>query len=324
MKQTNRRQFLYQLSIAGAGISALSFQKGTIKEKKIGIIGLDTGHSEMFTKDINEGILKHRGYRVVAAYPHGSKDIPSALKMKPDIIKAVQNMGVEIVDSIDKLLKIVDFVLLESNDGRVHLDQAKKVIAAKKTLFIDKPLAENLKGAEEIFKLAEKHHVPVFSSSALRFDSNVRKVRGGSIGNVLGADIYTYAELEPNHLDLAWYMIHGVEMLYAVMGTGCKEVYRIHQQGYDKVVGLWHDGRIGSVRGMRWGKTNIAGTAFGEDGIAELGPFSGYQPLVAEILTFFDTGKPPVEAKETLEMFRFMEAADKSKLSGRAASLENT
>jgi predicted dehydrogenase len=318
-KETNRRDFIMQMSVLGAGLGGLSFSDGifaeAVQQKRIGIIGLDTSHSEMFTRDINEGALKDRGYRVVAAYPHGSRDIPSALQMKPAITAAVKKMGVEIVDSIEELLKRVDYVLLESNDGRVHLEQAMPVIKAKKPLFIDKPMGENLKSVEKIFDLAARNGVPLFSSSSLRYDANVRKVKEGSVGRVLGADVYTPAEIEPHHIDQAWYMIHGVEMLFSVMGVGCKEVYRVFHADFEQVVGVWSDGRIGSVRGIRKGASNIAGTAFGEKGIAELGPFAGYGPLVAEILHFFDTGIPPVPPAETIEIFKFMEAADRSKKS---------
>lgn len=324
--ETNRRKFIQQLGIASAGTIAFSMTSAPVfahqKVKKIGIIGLDTSHSEMFTKDINEGSLKDRGYRVVAAYPHGSKDIPSALDMKPRIIDAVKKMGVEIVDSIEQLLRQVDYILLESNDGRVHLEQAKKVIKARKPLFIDKPMAENLQNVQAIFALAQHHDVPVFSSSSLRYDKLVQEVKGGKIGKVLGADVYTPAEIEPNHIDQAWYMIHGVEMLFSVMGTGCQEVFRVFHPDFEQAVGIWKDGRIGSVRGIRKGAANIAGIAFGETGISPLGPFSGYGPLVAEILNFFDTGEVPVSAMETIEIFKFMEAAQRSSTTGEKVFLD--
>lgn len=324
--ETNRRKFIQQLGIASAGTIAFSMTSAPVfahqKVKKIGIIGLDTSHSEMFTKDINEGSLKDRGYRVVAAYPHGSKDIPSALDMKPRIIDAVKKMGVEIVDSIDELLRQVDYILLESNDGRVHLEQAEKVIKAGKPLFIDKPMAENLLNVQAIFVLADKYNVPVFSSSSLRYDKLVQEVKEGKIGKVLGADVYTPAEIEPNHVDQAWYMIHGVEMLFSVMGTGCQEVFRAFHPDFEQVVGIWEDGRIGSVRGIRKGAANIAGIAFGETGISPLGPFAGYGPLVAEILNFFDTGKVPVPAIETIEIFKFMEAAQRSSKTGEKIRLD--
>ena len=44
--------------------------------------------------------------------------------------------------------------------------------------------------------------------------------------------------------------------------------------------------------------------------------YDGYEPLVVEIGKFFETGKPPVTAEETIEMFAFMEAADESKRQG--------
>lgn len=325
MKKTNRRGFIQQLGMVSVGTAALTFSSSSLwaqqPMKKIGIIGLDTSHSEMFAKDINQGALKDRGYRVVAAYPHGSKDIPSALAMKQKITDAVQELGVQIVNSIEELLKQVDYVLLESNDGRVHLEQATKVILAGKPLFIDKPMAENLDKVKAIFDLAKRKNVPVFSSSSLRYDKLVREVKEGKIGKVMGADVYTPAEIEPNHIDQAWYMIHGIEMLFTVMGTGCKEVFRVFHPDQELVVGTWADGRIGTVRGIRKGAANIAGIAFGETGISQLGPFAGYGPLVAEILTFFDTGKVPVPATETIEIFQFMEAAQQSKKTGTKVQL---
>src|SRR5690606_21630395 len=163
--ENNRRFFLKQVGFLGSSLllaAPLSASAALVRERRIGVIGLDTSHSEMFTRDINQGALSKRGYRVVAAYPHGSKDIPSALAMKANIIAAVRKMGVRVVDTIDQLLEEVDFVLLESNDGRVHLEQAKKVIAAKKPFFIDKPMAQNLGDVEQIFSLANDAAVPVF------------------------------------------------------------------------------------------------------------------------------------------------------------------
>ena len=281
--------------------------------KRIGIIGLDTSHSQVFTEAINNGGPEMAGYKVVAAYPHGSKDIPSALEMKPKIIEAVKAAGVEIVDSIEELLTKVDVVLLESNDGRTHYEQALPVLRAGKRMFIDKPVAATLNDAKRIYAAANRFNTPIFTSSALRFDKNVQKVVQGSIGNVMGADVYTPGTLERGHLDLAWYAIHGVEMLFTVMGEGCTSVSRIYQKSTDVITGVWKDGRIGTVRAIREGASNIAGTAFGEKGIAPLGPFSSYDPLINQIISFFETGEPPVSQAETIEIFSFIKAADVSK-----------
>lgn len=281
---------------------------------RVGIIGLDTSHAPAFMKLFNntEAADHVPGCRVVAAYPQGSRDIASSVSRVPEYTKVMQEAGVEIVDSIDELLTKVDAVLLESNDGRVHLEQAAPVLAAGKRVFIDKPLAGSLADAIAIFKLAEHHGTPVFTASGLRFGEATQAVRHGSLGKVLGASTYSPCSLEATHMDLAWYGIHGCEALFTLMGTGCQQVTRAHSDDFELVIGVWEGGRIGSFRGIRAGKAGYGGTAFGEKGIAEAGGFDGYRPLVVAIADFFATGEPPVEPAETIELFAFMEAADES------------
>ena len=192
----NRRSFLEKSSLMGLG---LPLATGAFSEKKsIGLIGLDTSHSVAFTKIINE----QSQFKITHAYPHGSKDIQSSVSRIPKYTKEVKAIGVQVVKSIAELLDQVEFVLLETNDGRLHLEQARMVIEAGKALFIDKPIAASLKGAVEIFSLAAVHQVPVFSSSALRFSPSTQAVVGGKIGKVLGVDTYSPAILEKTHPDL--------------------------------------------------------------------------------------------------------------------------
>lgn len=323
----DRRRFIKSSIMGGAAISLplinpnrLEVINSNNKINKIGIIGLDTSHSEVFTRLINEDKINKK-FRVIAAYPHGSEDIPSALQMKPNITKAVQELGVKIVDSIDELIENVDFVLLESNDGRVHYEQALPVLQAGKIMFIDKPLAHNLEDAKKIYEMSEKYNTPIFSSSALRYEKSVQEVLSGKFGKILGVDVYTPAGIEESHIDMAWYGIHGVEMLFTLLGKGCQKVIRTHTKDTDVVTGVWNDERIGNLRGIRAGAADIAGIAFCESKIVPIGPFSGYLPLVKEILQFFDSGIPPVEKDDTIEIFKFMHAADQSKLSGKYCSL---
>jgi predicted dehydrogenase len=281
---------------------------------RVGIIGLDTSHAPAFMKLFNntESADHVPGCRVVAAYPQGSRDIESSTSRVPEYTKIMQDAGVEIVDSIDDLIAKVDAVLLESNDGRVHLEQAAPVFAAGKRVFIDKPLAASLADAVAIYQLAEEHGTPVFSASSLRFGEATQEVRRGLVGNVLGASTYSPCSLEATHMDLAWYGIHGCEALYTIMGTGCQQVSRASSGGCELVTGVWDGGRIGTFRGIRAGKAGYGGTAFGEKGIVEAGNFDGYRPLVVAIAEFFAGGAPPVESAETIELFAFMEAADES------------
>jgi predicted dehydrogenase len=225
-------------------------------------------------------------------------------------------MGVEIVSSIADLLKKVDVVLLETNDGRLHLEQALQVFKAGKPMFIDKPIAASLADASAIFAASKQYKIPVFSSSSLRYMTGISDIEQGKIGKVLGAETFSPAKLEKTHPDLFWYGIHGVEMLFAIMGTGCKTVSRIHTNDTDVVVGIWNDGRVGSFRGTRSGKNDYGARVFGEKGNLTLGEFAGYNPLLEQIIKFFQTGVSPVKPEETLEIAAFIEAADESKVKG--------
>ena len=289
-------------------------------EIKVGIIGLDTSHAVAFTKELNaESPMADIAHcRVVAAYPKGSPDIKSSTERVPQYIEDVKKQGVEIVDSIDELLKRVDCVLLETNDGRPHLEQALPVFKAGKPCFIDKPVAGSLSDAIAIYAAAKKHNCPVFCSSSLRYSKAAQDLRSGSKGKIMGCDTYSPCALEATHPDLYWYGVHGCEALYTVMGPGCESVTRLSTPNFDSAVGLWSGGRIGSFRGIRTGGAGYGGTAFTEKGVFPIGGYEGYRPLVVEIVKFFRSKQVPVAAEETIELYAFMEAADESKRRGGA------
>ena len=288
---------------------------------RIGIIGTDTSHVPAFAKLLNgdANAADHiAGARVVAAYKGGSQDIEESIGRVDRFAEEIQTRyGVEIVPDIPSLLSKVDVVLLTSLDGRVHLTQARAAIAAHKPLFIDKPLAATLEDAREIARLAKAAGVPWFSSSSLRF---------GAIGTAMklpgltGATTWGPGPFEAHHpLELAWYAIHPVELLYTIMGTGCESVTRIAGKDADAIVGRWKDGRIGTVNAVR-PYSDYGAVAFRGRESVESHPKAAaatdYRPLVVEIVKFFQTGQPPVSNEETLEIFAFLDAAQRSKEQG--------
>lgn len=305
------KRFLAILSLTGLLAACVH-----AAEIRLGLIGLDTSHVTAFTETLNNPKAKNHvpGARVVAAFKGGSPDIPSSINRVEEYTTALRDKhGVKICDTIEEVCAQVDAVLIEAVDGRPHLEQARVVIAAKKPLYIDKPVAGSLRDALEIYRLAATAGVPVFSSSSLRFARNTQAVRQGSIGRVLSAETTSPSPTEPHHPDLFWYGIHGCESLFTVMGTGCETVQRrTTVDGKIEVVGTWKGGRTGIFRE----DSKYAGTARGEKGEAPVGSFDGYAPLVAEIVKFFQTRQAPVSPEETIELFAFMEAADESKRQG--------
>ena len=95
-------------------------------ELRVGIIGCDTSHSTAFTELLNnkEGKDYVPGCKVVAAFKGGSKDIPSSASRVDGYAKTLEEKyGVKFYDTIEELCRNVDAVLLESVDGRPHLEQ---------------------------------------------------------------------------------------------------------------------------------------------------------------------------------------------------------
>jgi hypothetical protein len=287
---------------------------------RLGIIGTDTSHVTAFAALLNDPASPDHipGARVVAAFKGGSPDIPESRDRVEGFARDLQaKYGVEMVDTIAELCRRVDAVLLESGDGRIHLAQVREVIAARKPVFIDKPLASTLDDAREIARLAKQAGVPWFTTSSLRYS-----VAGLKKPDLTGVEVWGPGPLEAHHqLDLSWYAIHEVEMLYTLMGTGCEEVTRIQAADTDVVACRWKDGRIGTVRVLRPYGTYGA-VVFRKNGRNQTGEASAiqssYVPLVRDIVTFFQTGMPPVPNDETLEMFAFMDAAQRSKDAGGA------
>src|SRR4051812_17351615 len=236
-----------------------------------GIIGCDTSHVIAFTKLINDpkGTGPFADVKVTVAYPGGSDDIKESYSRVPGYVKQLGNMGIKILDSPEEVAKQADVIMLESLDGRPHLKQFRAV-AKGKPVFVDKPAAGSLADLLTIYRIADETHTPVYSSSSLRFVKSERDIqqaianKDSSLGEVLGCDTSSPLSMEPHHPDLFWYGIHGVEPLFAIMGTGCVSVSRTDSPLSTVVVGKWKDGRIGTFRGIKKGyyySYNVFGTA---------------------------------------------------------------
>jgi predicted dehydrogenase len=309
--------FLFVLAAASAALAAEPPQWAA-KDLRAGIIGTDTSHVPAFTDQFR----KHPEWRikVVAAFKAGSPDLPTSANRLEGFAATIHDKyGVELVGSIAELLAKVDVVLLESVDGRPHLAQATPVLKAGKRLFIDKPLAASLDDARRIVELSKETGTPFFSSSSARFHPDIPRLRKnpgvGKVVKVQGSSSLSKLQFHP---DLFFYGIHGVEPLYAVMGSGCVSVSRKIEGGADITTGKWKDGRVGVYYGVLTKEKVPMIRIWGTEGtIDSVGP-EDYTGLVRAIAEFFQTGQSPVDRAETIELFEFMTAAQLSKERGGA------
>lgn len=299
---------------------------------KVGVLGLDNyqavEYAQMFNNPAATGDFA--GLRVVAAYPVGSPDIPESVDGLPKWIEQIQRSQVEMVDSVDELLKRVDAVMIMSLDGRKHLEQATPVLKAGKPLFIGRPVAATLPEAVAIFKLAAETKTPCWSSSQHRYSPGFIGMKNHpEVGKVLGCDVYGGCPSVPHHSEFFWHAVHGMDTLYGIMGPGCVTVSCTSTPVAESMTGVWADGRVGTFRGIKQGAVKYSATVFGDKGVSVSGiyghgvpvngvvptndEYMGYKGIGIEMAKFFKTGKVPVTPEETLELCAFMEAAHLSK-----------
>ncbi|MEO6006025.1 MAG: Gfo/Idh/MocA family oxidoreductase [Opitutus sp.] len=315
-----RLPFRFLLVLTVAITTSLRVHAAT--ELRVGIIGLDTSHVVAFTKLLNDPSSPDHiaGARIVAAFRSGSEDMPekSFNRVAPYAAELSTKYGVTLCATVEELVAQVDAIMIENVDGRKHLEIARAVFPSGKPVFIDKPYAGTLAQGIEIMRLARAHQVPCFSASSLRFVAPVQQLTLAQKKDLRTVMTFSPAEFEPHHPDLFWYGIHGIEMLYQIVGPGCQSVSRTHAPNGDVVTGLWADGRLGIFFGYREAKADYGYKIIGEKGATNADFKADYIQLVREIVTFFQTKRAPVSLEESVEVLAFMEAADESKRRGGA------
>lgn len=293
---------------------------------KIGMIGLDTSHCTAFTRLLNDPRANFHvpGGKVVVAYPGGSSDFALSRSRVEGITQELkESFGIQMAAGCEEVAAAVDGILLTSVDGRIHREQFEKVAPYGRPVFIDKPLAVSSQDADHILETAQEHGVPLLSTSALRYAEPLVEVL--EEGEIFGVDCYGPMNLEETQPGLFWYGIHGVEMMYAVLGRGCERVTAYSNSQQDVIVGEWSDGRIGTYRGNRQGNREFGAVVHRAEGSSHADvshaakPF--YASLLEQVMKLFQTRIAPVDAEETREIIRFMEAANESRETGRTVSL---
>ena len=283
---------------------------------RLGIVDCDTSHVVAFTQRLNHLEIAEEqwveGAQVVAAVP-----LPSAVSPERvgPFTEQLRGYGVEILAAPTDLLGKVDGVLIESVDGSVHRQRALPFIEAGLPVWIDKPFTCSTAEARELVAAARQRQVPLLSASSLRYDLSVQEVlqQRETVGSVLGVDVYTPASTHPRNPGLFHYAVHGVEMMYALMGPGCREVRCVTKEGVDVAVGEWGDGRLATVRGTRQGSYGLGFTAFTEKKVI---PATStryyYRELLKQIVEMMRSGQSPLSGEEMVEVVAFQEAANAS------------
>lgn len=270
--------------------------------KKIGLIDfyLDEYHAhEAFTSLRDLGGEK-TGFAIVAAY--AERDSLGGLTTD----SFCEKHGIKRAYSIAELCDEVDCVMILSPDDNDKKEgYAIEAIKYGKPIFMDKTFTTDYGAAVRIFDAADKAGVSLFSSSSLRYASELQPYKSNSISVlVIGSGV-----------KLEIYAVHYLEIVCTCMGVGIESV-RHEQRGIQEWAHIkYRDGRQATI-------------------VISMGEYMDFQVLIADdkgytrnivvqspifrlqmenILNFFRTGKPSFDRAETLEIMRVMDAIKKSK-----------
>jgi predicted dehydrogenase len=295
------------------------------KELTIGLIGLDMSHAVEFTRRLNDAAdVDHvPGARVTFGWTGGSDDFELSRTRVGKFTAAVREMGVEILDSPEAVAERVDLLLMTAADGRAHRPLFERCLKFGRPTFIEKPIATSSDDASEIFRLAARANVPVMSCSTARFGEPLWRAIGADLGQILGCDVFGPMPEEPTQPGLFWYGVHSIEVLNVVMRRGCSEVRAVRTDDCDLVTATWDDGRVATFRGTRTGEWKFGMTLHRERGVqfVDLLHNSWFKPTLELILANLPHGKSPVDAADTLEIMRIIEAANQSRACGAAVTV---
>lgn len=208
------------------------------------------------------------------------------------------NFGAERCDTLDELCEKSDvIVILAPTNPEKHLEYARTVLPYGKRTYIDKTFAPSTSEAEEIFAVAKKYGTQFFSTSALRYGSELDECEGcrqiAVTGSGASADEY---------------IIHQVEMVVKKLGVGAEAVCADRVGDITNFRVRYPDGRIAT---MTYAKRSMPFTVYMiGDGKPVWRQIKSeyFKALMADILRFFEDGSVSFDTEETLEAMRIREA----------------
>ncbi len=214
-----------------------------------------------------------------------------------------EEFGVARCATIEELCEKSDLIIiLCPSDPDKHLEYAKVVLSYGKPTYIDKTFAPDYATAKKIFEIAEKYDTPCFSSSALRYATELD-----------ACESCTQIMTTGGGKDIAEYIVHQVEMVVKKLGLGAVAIKaeEVGNQTFFKV--KYPDERVASMTfGSRFSFSVYMNTADNQPAKMQKVTSDYFKLLMADIVNFFETQKTSFERAETLEVMNIREAALKA------------
>ena len=184
--------------------------------KKIGFIDyyIDEWHANNYPAWIEKACAE-KGTQYKVSYCFAELDV--SLKYGGTTDEWCEKFGVTKCESIDELCEKSDvIVILAPSNPETHLGYAEAALKYGKPTYIDKTFAPDTATARKIFELAAKYNTPFFSTSALRYASELCAVDSPKQMMVMGGGS-----------NFPEYSVHLCEMVVKKMGGGVNELFLV-------------------------------------------------------------------------------------------------
>ncbi|MFJ7970201.1 Gfo/Idh/MocA family oxidoreductase [Psychrobacillus sp. NPDC096389] len=284
----------------------------------IGLIGLDTSHSEIFTRLLNDHHDLHyiTGAKITHSIPTYSKDLPISSNRFSNYFEIVTNKyEVTPVENLEQFMNAVDAVIIGTVDGRNHLDWFKKIVAYRKPIFIDKPIVMSSVEMGELIELTNKHNTPVMSSSSLRFSESVMKV--AKEPNIRSGYFFGPTPLQVQMPGYFWYGIHLLEMVVTIFGSEVEQMKLEVQPDCEYLHLRFTNGKHVLIQGEDDWHNRFGAVLHLPDQVHLLKLWEEQKPyyagLIEHVVQFFKTGISPVPLKETAQIIGLIEKINRLK-----------
>ncbi len=265
---------------------------------KIGFIDyyLDEWHANNYPRLIKE----ISGGRYEVCYAYGKIDSPIGGITNREW---AEKNNVELVGSIEGLVEKSERIIVLSPDNpEMHEELCELPLKSGKLVYIDKTFAPDRKTAERIFALADKYNTKCYSSSALRFSSELASIDKNSVYRLYSEGPGTYE----------MYSIHQLEPIVSIMGKRAKRVVFTGEENHPAMIIEFEDGRCAQMYQTNGSPFRI--TVDKEDNESDIYLIkSDYFGLfLKELVRFFDTGEIIVPHKQTIDVIAIREAGLKA------------
>lgn len=259
--------------------------------KYIGLVDyfIDEWHSNNYIVWINE-LCKEKGYDFQVKYAWSETETFEG-KLSTD--EWCRQNNIEKCNSMEELCEKSDYVMiLAPANPEKHLLYAKTVLKYGKRTYIDKTFAPNLTEAISIFTLGKEYSCDFFSTSALRFATELQEFESKKNISITGGG-RSFNE----------YIIHQIEMLVKLMGIGADEV-KVSNNNADRTCTVKY--KNGETAVLNYSPANAF--TLTADGIKKDVNSDYFKILLDNILNFFNNGTLPFDSAQTLEVIAIRDA----------------